>query len=170
MTEFVDEVDLNDTVLRVVTREEMRAERLMHRAVFIAVVDSAGRLLIHRRSESKDLWPGWWDIAVGGVVGAGESYDAAAIREVREEIGVVAQPVPLGGGSYVDDAVALLGRCYVIRHDGPFEFADGEVVEARFVTGTELDSLRTHLQFLPDSVALLLPLIEHLVHPTINSA
>ena len=170
MTEFVDEVDLNDTVLRVVTREEMRAERLMHRAVFIAVVDSAGRLLIHRRSESKDLWPGWWDIAVGGVVGAGESYDAAAIREVREEIGVEAQPVPLGGGSYVDDAVALLGRCYVIRHDGPFEFADGEVVEARFVTRTELDALRTHLQFLPDSVALLLPLIEHLVHPTINSA
>ena len=83
---------------------------------------------------------------------------------------MVAQPVPLGGGSYVDDAVALLGRCYVIRHDGPFEFADGEVVEARFVTRTELDALRTHLQFLPDSVALLLPLIEHLVHPTINSA
>ena len=170
MTEFVDEVDLNDTVLRVVTREQMRAERLMHRAVFIAVVDSAGRLLIHRRSESKDLWPGWWDIAVGGVVGAGEWYDSAAIREVREEIGVVGQPVPLGGGSYVDDVVALLGRCYVIRHDGPFEFADGEVVEARFVTRTELDFLRKHLQFLPDSVALLLPLIADLLQPTIDSA
>ena len=170
MSELVDEVDLNDSVLRVVTREQMRAERLMHRAVFIAVVNSAGRLLIHRRSELKDLWPGWWDIAVGGVVGAGESYDAAAIREVREEIGVVAQPVPLGEGAYVDDAVALLGRCYVIRHDGPFEFADGEVVEARFVTAVDFEEMRKHLQFLPDSVALLLPLVEHLLAPPAESA
>jgi isopentenyldiphosphate isomerase len=174
VTEFVDEVDQNDTVLRVVTRAQMRAGRLMHRAVFIAVVSTAGQLLIHRRSESKDLWPGWWDIAVGGVVGAGESYDAAAIREVREEIGlevgVEAQPAPVGAGSYVDDAVALLGRCYVLRHNGPFEFADGEVVEARFVSRTELEALRTQMRFLPDSLALLLPLVEPLLSPTSDSA
>ena len=45
---------------------------------------SAGQLLVHRRSDAKDLWPGRWDVGVGGVVGAGEAWaDAAAPRARR---------------------------------------------------------------------------------------
>ena len=166
MSELVDEVDDADTVLRVVSRAQMRRERLMHRAVFIAVIDTGGRLLVHRRSEAKDLWPGWWDMAVGGVVSAGEAYRDAAVRELREEIGLVADPADpadLGHGTYIDADVALQGRCYVVRSDGPFVFADGEVVEARFVTAADFADMRQRVQFLPDSVTLLLPLIEHLL-------
>ncbi len=161
--ELVDIVDGNDRVLTTVTRAEMRARRLMHRCVFIAVVHPDGRLLVHRRSEHKDVWPGWWDIAVGGVVGAGESYDDAAGRELAEEIGIAdATPEPIDDGRphpYVDDAVALLGRCYRVVHSGPFTFADGEVVEARWVTNDELATLLDRERFLPDSLALLLPLL-----------
>ena len=135
----------------------------MHRAVFIAVIDIRGRLLVHRRSEAKDLWPGWWDMAVGGVVGVGETYDDAAVRELREEIGIEAVPLAMGHGTYVDADVALQGRCYHVRHDGPFVFCDGEVVEARFVTFAALARLREQVTFLPDSLSLLLPLIEHLL-------
>jgi isopentenyldiphosphate isomerase len=159
MDEMVAEVDERDVVVRVVSRARMRAERLMHRAVFIAVIDSAGRLLVHRRSDDKDVWPGWWDMAVGGVVAAEEDYADAAVREVREEIGVQSVPMEIGRGMFIDDSVAVQGRCYVVRHDGPFVFADGEVVEARFVTAAEFASLRGEVPFLPDSLALLLPLI-----------
>ena len=170
-TEWVDHVDDDDRVIGTVTRAEMRARRLLHRAVFIAVLSGPGvgdtasgrRLLVHRRAAHKDVWPGRWDLAVGGVVSAGEPYDVAAVRELAEEIGVRGvAPVATGAGRYVDDDVALLGRCYVVTHDGPFTFDDGEVVEARWVSGAELDAMvadTVATPFVPDSVALVLPLV-----------
>lgn len=161
--ELVDIVDEHDRVVDVVPRARMRAERLLHRCVFIAVVHPDGRLLVHQRSPLKDIWPGWWDLAVGGVVGAGERYDDAARRELAEEVGIEgAEPVVLDDGAarrYVDAEVALLGRCYRVVHPGPFTFADGEVVQARFVDRAELERLLMAEPFLPDSRALLLPLL-----------
>lgn len=158
--ELVDVVDDHDRVVARVTRAEMRALRLRHRTVFIAVVHPDGRLLVHRRSEHKDLWPGWWDLAVGGVVGPGETYDDAARRELAEEIGVHGvDPIAIGGGVYTDDEVALVGRCYRVETAGPFMFADGEVVEAEWIAVADLDRVLGERQFLPDSVALLLPLL-----------
>jgi isopentenyldiphosphate isomerase len=158
--EPVEVVDPDGTVVAVVSRARMRAENLRHRAVFVLVQDTAGRVLVHRRSDQKDLWPGWWDLAVGGVVAAGESWDDAARRELAEELGVeVAEPSRAGGGSYEDHQVRLVARLYRLVHDGPFRFADGEVVEARFVTTGELRRLVAAEPFLPDSVALVLPLV-----------
>ncbi len=159
--EPVEVVDPDGTVLRVVPRRVMRAERLMHRAVFVAVQHPDGRLLAHRRSEAKDIWPGWWDVAVGGVVAVGEAWDEAAVRELAEEVGVTGvAPEPLGGGTYVDDEVAILGRCYRVVHPGPFTFADGEVVEAEWVHLHQLaPPADPDRRYLPDSLALLLPLL-----------
>jgi isopentenyldiphosphate isomerase len=162
--ELVDLIDELDQVLGTVTRAEMRRERLLHRCVFMAVVHPDGRLLVHRRSEHKDVWPGWFDIAVGGVVAAGESYDDAARREVAEEVGLDdVVPLAVDDGTprlYRDEQVALLGRCYRVVHPGPFTFADGEVVEARWVDRAELERLLTTDRFLPDSLSLLLPLLD----------
>lgn len=162
--ELVDIVDEFDQVVQVVPRRIMRAERLRHRAVFIAVVDGAGRLLVHRRSPLKDVWPSWCDIAVGGVVGAGESYLEAAHRELSEEIGVSAatlEEVDIGESRrYDDDQVSLMARCYVVTSPGPFTFDDGEVVEAWWVHRDGLNDLLNRENFLPDSLALLLPLID----------
>jgi isopentenyldiphosphate isomerase len=158
--ELVDVVDDSDQVIATVTRAEMRARRLPHRTVSIAVMGSDGRLLVHRRAMDKDVWPGLWDIAAGGVVSAGESYDDAARRELAEELGVVgAKLTPLGGGRFSDDDVSLVARCYLAVHDGPFDFADGEITEVRWVTRDELDELRRREQFVPDNVVVLLPLL-----------
>lgn len=158
--ELVDVVDDDDNVIATVTRAQMRARRLQHRSVGIAVLSSDGRLLIHRRSDAKDIWPGWWDIAAGGVVASGETYEEAASRELDEELGVTDCEIEfLGQAHYVDDELAAICRGYRVVHDGPFTFADGEVAEARWVTFDELDSMRATHRFLPDSIALLLPLI-----------
>ena len=162
--ELVDVVDEFDQVVQVVPRRVMRADRLRHRAVFIAVVDGAGRLLVHRRSPHKDVWPSWCDIAVGGVVGAGENYIDAAHRELAEEIGVstaTLEEIDLGESrAYDDDQVSLMARCYVVTSSGPFTFDDGEVVEAWWVHRDGLDDLLRRERFLPDSLKLLLPLID----------
>ena len=155
--ELVDIVDENDVVIDTVTRREMRAQRLRHRAVFIAVQHSDGRLLVHQRSFDKDVRPGAWDIAFGGVVDAGETYDAAAARELAEEIGIVGvRPTPWGGGVFGDEHYELIGRCYHVVHDGPHTFADGEVIAARWVNRAELADLLRNEDVVHDSIALLL--------------
>jgi len=162
--ELVDVVDEFDNVIQVVPRRVMRADRLRHRAVFIAILDGAGRLLVHRRSPHKDVWPSWCDIAVGGVVGTGESYLEAAHRELAEEVGVSAatlEEIDLGESrAYDDDQVSLMARCYLVTSPGPFTFDDGEVVEAWWVHRDGLNDLLRRENFLPDSLALLLPLID----------
>jgi isopentenyldiphosphate isomerase len=156
--EPVDVVDERDRVLRTVTRAEMRAGRLRHRCTFVVVRGSDGSVLVHRRSEDKDLWPGHWDLAVGGVVTAGEDWEPAACRELAEEVGITgADLVALGSGTYADDHVDEVARMWTVTWDGPISFDDGEVVEAHRVT---LDELRDRLRrdpFVPDSRSLLGP-------------
>jgi isopentenyldiphosphate isomerase len=159
--ELVDVVDEHDRVLRVVTRAEMRAGRLRHRTVFIAVVNASGDVLAHRRADHKDVWPGRWDLAAGGVLAAGELYDEGAVRELAEELGITDVALErLGSGTYEDDDVAEIATVYRARWDGPVHFADGEVSEARWMTLEEVQrGAAGALDLVPDSVALVLPLL-----------
>jgi isopentenyldiphosphate isomerase len=158
--EPVELIDENGAVTGVVTRAEMRAGRLRHRCVYLLVVGRDGRLLVHRRSPDKDLWPGRWDVAAGGVMAVGEEWDVGARRELFEELGLEGADLEaVGDGRYDDDDVHTVGRVYRVTSDGPFRFNDGEVVEARFVTQDELVALRDEAPFCPDSLAVGLPLI-----------
>ena len=158
--ELVEVIDDDGRVVSVVTRAEMRANRLRHRCVYLLVVGSDGRLLVHHRSPHKDLWPARWDVAAGGVLAVDEPWDDAARRELFEELGLVDVIIePLGEGNFDDDDVHTVGRVYRVRSDGPFQFTDGEVTEARFVNADELAELRAGAPFCPDSIAVALPLI-----------
>ena len=137
----------------------MRRDRLRHRGVFVAVITSANQLVIHQRSSTKDIWPSYWDIAAGGVVGAGESYEESAVRELAEELGIEAALVPLGSSYYEDTEVALFGHGFAVVHDGPYRFTDGEVAAIELITLDEFDALFANRQWCPDSIALALPLI-----------
>jgi isopentenyldiphosphate isomerase len=158
--ETVEEVDVLGTVLRLVTRRQMRAETLWHRAVFIVVRSSSGDVLVHRRAETKDVWPGWWDVAVGGVVSPGESWEVAAQRELAEELGVSGVLRPMGTGAYRDDEVKLVAACFEVVCDGPFSYSDGEIIETQWIALRDLRSRIRQDSFLPDSIALVLPRIE----------
>lgn len=134
----------------------MRAENLRHRSVGVVVLASDGRLLVHRRAETKDLRPGWWDLMAGGVVGVGEPYDAAAERELEEELGIVGAPLePMGVGRWEGDDSSEICHLYRTVHDGPYRFSDGEVAEARLVTPAELTHLLGRRLVLPGSLAML---------------
>lgn len=153
-------MDDYDRVVATVTRAQLRAENLHHRGVSIAVVGSDGRLLVHRRALDKDVWPGMWDLAAGGVVAAGETYEDAARRELAEELAVLAENWELlGEGTFIDDKVSMIGRGFLVVHDGPFHFTDGEIAEVRWVDRDELDELLATESFVPDNLTLLLPLL-----------
>lgn len=158
--ELVEHLAPDGTVIEVVTRRRMRAENLLHRSVAIIVQSSDGRLLVHRRADHKDVYPGSWDLAAGGVVAAGESSDLAAERELAEELGISDTPLEfVTEGRFEDDRAREICRVYRTVHDGPYRFDDGEVSEARLVDAAELAALMADHPFLPGSVAMLLPLI-----------
>ena len=91
--ELVDVVDDGNEVVGVAARRTVRDENLLHRCTYVFVLNAAGELYIHRRTDTKDVYPGFYDVGAGGVNAAGESYEECARRELEEELGVSAEPV-----------------------------------------------------------------------------
>lgn len=94
--ESLQVVDEQDRPIRGVDRATVHAERLLHRAIHILVLNNAGELFLQRRSHRKDTFPRKWDSSAAGHVDLGESYEACATRELREELGLVDQPREIG--------------------------------------------------------------------------
>src|SRR5690606_12487279 len=114
--ELVEEIDEHGSVVRVVTRAEMRAQNLRHRTVAVVVITGAGEVVAHRRADWKDVWPGRWDVCFGGVTRVDEDWVEAARRELAEEAGIeVDAPAlrELGDGSYADADVSEYSRVFV---------------------------------------------------------
>lgn len=86
--ELVDVVDAQGVVVMTVPRSRAEAENYMTANVLIFVFDEQARVWLHKRSESKKLHPGLWDISACGGIASGESPEDAAHRELREEIGI----------------------------------------------------------------------------------
>ncbi|MDB6109850.1 MAG: hydrolase [Pedosphaera sp.] len=91
--EIFDVVDERDEVIGQRTRGEVHRLGLRHRAVHILVFNRRGELFLQKRSLQKDTFPGAWDSSTSGHLDQGEDYDAGAVRELWEEIGLkVAEP------------------------------------------------------------------------------
>jgi isopentenyl-diphosphate delta-isomerase type 1 len=86
--EIFDVVDEHDRVIRQAPRSVVHAQKLLHRAVHVFVFNSRGGLLLQKRSALKDEYPGCYTSSASGHLGAGESYEAAAPRELAEELGL----------------------------------------------------------------------------------
>ncbi len=158
--ELVDHLDRTGSVIGAVTRAEMRSGNLLHRSVFVVVRNGADEVLVHRRASWKDLWPDHWDIAVSGVVAAGESWELAASRELAEELGTSGELAYLGEGTFEDDEVRELARIYQVRSEGPFDFTDEEIVEVAWVPIGELAVWLDGHEVCPDSRALVPPRLD----------
>lgn len=86
--ELFNVVDENDQVIGVERRETVHVNNFRHRAVHMLIFNHTGEVLLQKRSIWKDRNPGVWDSSAAGHVDAGETYEAAARRELQEEIGV----------------------------------------------------------------------------------
>jgi isopentenyldiphosphate isomerase len=153
--ELVDVVDEEGRAIGTVTRGEMRGRRLRHRCVYLLVFNGRGDLFIHLRTPAKDVFPSHWDVTVGGVLAAGESFDAAAVREGREELGVALAPEPSFSFHYADERSAVDGMVYRAVHDGPFRLQVEEIVRGEFVPVEEALARADRDPFCPDGLAVL---------------
>jgi len=88
--EYLDIVDENDNVIGKDTRENIWKIGLEHnvRVVNIFVFNTKGELLLPKRSMNRKIFPGCFDFSCGEHVLAGENYYDAAIRGLKEELGI----------------------------------------------------------------------------------
>ena len=93
--ELFDIVDEEDQVVGQERREVVHHTQLKHRAVHVLVVNGKREILLQQRSWAKDLEPGKWGTSAAGHVDAGEGYEAAARRELGEELGIDASEFKL---------------------------------------------------------------------------
>ncbi|NEA63222.1 NUDIX domain-containing protein [Streptomyces sp. SID12488] len=154
--EILDIVDENDEVVGRSPRGEAYARGLRHRCVFIQARDARGRLFVHRRTSTKLVFPSLYDMFVGGVVGAGESYDDAALREAEEELGVTGLPRPEPLFKFLYDGGA--GRSwwsavYEVRCELPVHPQVEEVAWHAFLPEDEVERRLGEWEWVPDGLA-----------------
>jgi isopentenyldiphosphate isomerase len=141
--ELFDVVDEQDRVVGQARRADVHARKLRHRAVHVLCLDPDGRVFLQRRSLLKDSAPGKWCASCSGHLDAGEDYDAAAVRELAEEIGAVIAPAALERWLRLE-ACRETGMeflwVYRARHAGPFALNPAEIMDGAWFSRSEIDA------------------------------
>jgi isopentenyldiphosphate isomerase len=127
--EMFDVVNERDEVMDRRPRSEVHRLGLKHRATHVLVFNARGEVFLQKRSLTKDRQPGLWDSSVSGHVNSGEDYDACAVRELGEEIGLNEVPplerlFKLDACAETDQEFVWVYRC---RSDGPFALNAEEI-------------------------------------------
>lgn len=157
--EQVIHVDEADRELGVTARGDMHAKGLIPRCTFIFVFNSRGELCVHQRTPHKRLYPGFWDVAAGGVVAAGETYRQGAQRELAEELGIAGVELQAHFRFFFQSEQSRLwGKVYSCTWDGPVVMQPEEVAAIRWVDPHQVWQ-RANERYAPDSMQAL----EHLL-------
>ena len=136
--EIFDVVNERDEVIGQQSRREVHRLGLIHRAVHVLVFNAAGHVFLQKRSLKKDRQPGVWDSSASGHVDTGEDYDACAVRELREEIGLAVNPGAVATGASpplqklfkiaaCPETDAEFVRVYRSQAEGPFQLHPDEI-------------------------------------------
>ena len=76
---------------KVEDREIIHQEGLLHRTAHVWLLRKENNqieILLQKRSDAKDSFPGCYDISSAGHIPAGDGYFKSAKRELKEELGV----------------------------------------------------------------------------------
>lgn len=140
--EMIDVVNDQDEVVGQASRKEIHEQFLLHRGIEIWLYDDMNRLLIQQRSAKKKKHPLHWTRSVGGHVPAGMHPDDAALKELREELGLT---LPL---TFVRKELRKTKKSnrfryvYVGKYNGePITINQDEVEQVKFVNKEELEQM-----------------------------
>ena len=120
MTEFLDIVDMTGTHTgKVIDRETAHREGILHRTTHLWILrhrPNGTEVLLQKRSQNKDSFPGCYDISSAGHMPAGVDWLESALRELEEELGIT---------SVTEKDLILCGQRHIIHddvfHNKPFK-------------------------------------------------
>jgi isopentenyldiphosphate isomerase len=164
--EIVTIVDEHNKVLGAVPRREMRAKNLPHRSTYILVFNVQGELYVQKRTMTKDVFPGYYDPAAGGVVLAGESYEQGAVRELAEEMGIREVPLTwLFDFYFADERTRVWGGAFSCVYDGEVILQEEEVEDVALMPIAEILRRAETEPFTPDGLYVLQQYLEQQERP-----
>jgi isopentenyl-diphosphate delta-isomerase type 1 len=149
--EIFDVVDGSDRVVGTARRGDVHANGWLHRAVHVMVCRENGDVFVQKRSMGKDSYPGRWDSSSSGHLDSGESYDAAAERELEEELGITpGNVVQIGSLTASKETGNEFVKIYKATSEGPFVLHPDEIAEGKWVS---VSSLRKWIHETPEDFA-----------------
>lgn len=150
--EMIDIVDENDNVIRTIERtaEWNKTRSDLHRFVDVFVRLSDGRFLMQQRAAHKKK-PLVFNSPVGGLVSAGHSYEQAAQKELKEELGIddkVQFVCAFRDTNPETGKLAGLAQLFEVTSDGPFTGWEAEAERLEIFTAEELDHMTWRFPYL----------------------
>ena len=124
------------------------------------IFDEEDRVFVNQRSAAKDMYPGYWSIAFGGHVQAGETYDDAVVREILRRTGLHDTPFPIGSFRKRTADERENVRVYGVRASEELRLFAEEIDQGEFASVAELNQLLGRLDFLPETPVLMKTFIE----------
>src|SRR5437899_882621 len=101
-TSLIDRVDQADLATGVVLRNEVFKHHFGFRTVHIFVFNPAGELLLQQLGRNRERNALRWGSSVAGYLNHRESYVHAAVRRLREELGL-RSPLTKHGSTWMYD-------------------------------------------------------------------
>jgi len=154
--EYLDVVNDENEVIDKRPREVVHDKGLPHRTVMFFVRSHDDKILVTKRCENKEFFPGYWSIVLGGHVASGDTYEETVSKEMKEEINTLGEFKRLG--EFVKDIEeetehVNIYEVYVNKEDVKLldkEFEKGEFWSKQKILG-ELDKKN----FLPETEIVL---------------
>jgi len=127
--EIFDVVNDQDEVIGQERRSEVHRLGLQHRAVHVLIFNQRGDVFLQKRSMKKDTFPGAWDSSASGHLDTRETYDACAVREIREELGLtlITPPERLFKLKACEETGQEHVWVYRLQAEGPFQLNPEEL-------------------------------------------
>jgi len=118
---YLDVVDENNQVIGKETRAKIHRNGLWHRGVHVLIFNSKGYLILQNRSSAKNKFPNRYDCSVSEHLEEGETYEAAAIRGLREELKITDAGLKrlLRFKMNYGPNDNMISELYVSHYDGP---------------------------------------------------
>jgi 8-oxo-dGTP pyrophosphatase MutT (NUDIX family) len=150
--ELVDIVDENDVVVGTIERtpEWNKTRHTIHRYVDIFVKLSDGRFLMQQRLAHKKGGLKF-NSPVGGLVTSGLSYEQAAKKELKEELGLDATVnfvAAFHERHDETDKIMAFAQLFEITSDGPFTGWEEEAERLEIFTADELNYMTERFPYL----------------------
>jgi len=150
-------VDHHDNPIGGASKKEAWEKGLLHRIIRISIFNEDGQLLVQKRSTQKELFPGRLDNSAAGHVDVGETYEQAAYRELREELGLKDVSLTHIGDYYVevqDDwrTMKRFTRAYTLTLHKPYPIFDLPVDEVASTEWMDVEDVKKIVIDSPDKV------------------
>ncbi|HIH17235.1 MAG TPA: NUDIX domain-containing protein [Nanoarchaeota archaeon] len=155
MPEKLYQVDINDIPSGFVYSDELYCQKARHRVSHALVFDEFGNLLLQQRSTSKKFCPLHWSSSAQGHVRFGETYEGAAKREAKEELGIIITPILFSKFLYLSDIEKFVGVCIAQNYSGDLTLNKKEVERCETVPIRRLEDFLADKQIHPEFILIL---------------